>query len=83
MVRIKLSPRISIALTNRKQFNSNTAPFKHLTLLRGLFPFLAIIFSLLSSVRGLKGWTERGGEGWKKEEPTKEPSKDQLQDVPS
>jgi hypothetical protein len=47
-----------------------TPPFQPLTLFRDLVPFLTILFSLLSSVRGLKGW-EKDEEGWNKMEPTK------------
>ena len=48
-------------------------PFRPLTLFRDLFPILSIFFSHLPTVRELKGQKKRGGDWWKKEEPTKQP----------
>jgi hypothetical protein len=57
-------------MVKNKLASRNTTP---LTRGSGLMiaspPFLSIIFSLL--LREMKGWQKRGGEGWKKEEPTK------------
>ena len=47
------------------------SPFQNLTLFRDLSPFLCILFSLLSLVRGF-GKVEKGvGGDWKNEEPMK------------
>lgn len=57
-VKIKLALRNLTPLISRKQSNNNIAPLLLLTLFRDLFPFLSTLFfffSLLSSVRELKG----------------------------
>jgi hypothetical protein len=60
----KLAPRNSIPLIIRH------------SLMITLPCFLSILFSLLSSVRGLKGWG-KGGKGWRRvEERTHKVSKD-------
>jgi hypothetical protein len=54
MVKIKFIPRNLMALISRKWSNDNIAPF------------LLYIFSLLSSVRGLKEWKKGDREGGRK-----------------
>ena len=57
MLNIKLVPRNTMPLIAESSLNDNVTP--------------CILFSLLSSVRGLKAWKKRGGEGQKKEKSIK------------
>lgn len=60
MVKIKCTPK-EVSLPNQPEMpNNNISPFP-------LYSF----FSLLSSIRELKEWKKRGGEGWRKKEPTR------------
>lgn len=60
-VKITLAPRSLMSLISRKWSKHDVAPFRSLILFRDLFPFISILFSLLSSVRGLTGWKKKGG----------------------
>lgn len=49
---------------------TTSPPFGPLTLLRESFPFPSVLFSLLSSGRGLKGEKKGGRKGWKERKPS-------------